>query len=223
MQLISTFSKGFRLCFIDVFSKCAWNIPLKDKKSITITDTFQKLLKESNRKARKTCYMKSMKSWLEKTTTGTYSRYSEGKSVVTKRFIRTLKKRIYKYMTSIPRNVYIEKLDDIVNKHNNTIHSTIKMKPVNVNPKTYINSSKEINDKDSKFEIGVLLEYQNIKTFLEKAMFQIGLKNFLCLKKLKTLCCRYILLVILKANKLLESFTKKNCKKQIKKILELKK
>ena len=102
MQLISTFNKGFRflLCFIDVFSKCAQIIPLKDKISITSTDSFQKTLKEFNRKPRKTCvekgskfYNRSMKSWLEKNATETYSRYDERKSVVTKRFIRTLKKR----------------------------------------------------------------------------------------------------------------------------------
>ena len=66
-------------------------------------------------------------------------------------------------------------------------------------------------------------EYQNIKTFLQKAMFQIGLKKFLLLQKLKILFRGHMLLVILKAKNLLEHFTKKNCKKQIKKSLEFKK
>ena len=57
------------------------------------------------------------------------------------------------YMTSISKNVYIDKLDDIVNKCNNAYHSTIKMKPVHVKSNTYINSSKEINDKDPKCKI----------------------------------------------------------------------
>ena len=65
-----------------------------------------------------------------------YSIHSEGKSVVAERFIRTLKTKIYKYMTSIPRNVYINKLDDIVNEYNNKYHRTIKMKPVNVKNNT---------------------------------------------------------------------------------------
>ena len=69
----------------------------------------------------------------------------------------------------------------------------------------------------------ILLEYQNIKTFLQKAMFQIDLKKFLLLQKLKTLFREHMLLVILKAKKLLERFAKKNCKKQVKKSLELKK
>ena len=61
-----------------------------------------------------------------------YSTYSESKSVVAERFIRTLKNKIYKYLTSTSKNVYIGKLDDIVNKYNNTYHRTIKMKSINL-------------------------------------------------------------------------------------------
>ena len=83
-----------------------------------------------------------------------YSTHNEGKSVVAKRFIRTLKNQIYKYMTSISKNVYIDKLDDIVNKCSNTYHSTIKTKPVDIKLSTYINSNKKINDEDPKFKFG---------------------------------------------------------------------
>ena len=83
-----------------------------------------------------------------------YSIHNEGKSVVTERFIRTLKNKSYKYMTAISTNVYIDKLDDIVKKYNDTCHSTIKMKPVDVKSNTYINSRKEVNDIDPKFKIG---------------------------------------------------------------------
>ena len=61
-----------------------------------------------------------------------YSIHNEGKSVVTERFIRTLNTKIYKYMTSLSKHVYIHKLDDIVGEYNNTYHSKIKMKPVDV-------------------------------------------------------------------------------------------
>ena len=71
-----------------------------------------------------------------------YSAHNEGKSVVSERFIRTLKSEIYKYMTSISKNVYINKLDDIVNEYNNTYHTTIKMKPIDVKYNTYINTDK---------------------------------------------------------------------------------
>ena len=80
-----------------------------------------------------------------------YWTHNEEKSVIAERFIRTLKRKIYKYMTSISKNVCVDKLDDIVNKYNNTYHSTIKMQPVDVKSSTYIDSSKEINDKDPKF------------------------------------------------------------------------
>ena len=61
-----------------------------------------------------------------------YSTHNQGKSVFAGTFIRTLKTNIYRHMTSIPKNVYIDKLDDILNKYNNTYHSTIKMKLVDV-------------------------------------------------------------------------------------------
>ena len=76
-----------------------------------------------------------------------YSTHNEGKSLIAERFIRTLKNKIFKYMTSISKNVYIDKLDDIVNKYNNTYQTKIKMKPVDIKQSTYIDSSKEINDK----------------------------------------------------------------------------
>ena len=79
--------------------------------------------------------------------------HNEGKPVIADRFIKTLKNKIDKYMTSVSKNVYIDKLDDIVNKCNNT-YRIIKMKPVNVKSSTYIDSSKEINDEDPKFKIG---------------------------------------------------------------------
>ena len=71
-----------------------------------------------------------------------YSTHNERKFVVAEKSVRTLKNKIYKYITSISKNVYIHKLDDIVNKYNNTYHSTIKMKPVDVKPSTYTESSK---------------------------------------------------------------------------------
>ena len=94
-----------------------------------------------------------------------YSTNNEGKSVIAERFIRTLKNKIYKYMTSISKNVYIDKLDDIVDEYNNTYHRTIKMKPVDVKDNTYIDFFEKVNDKDSKFEVGDhvrISKYKNI-------------------------------------------------------------
>ena len=125
MQLISKFNKGFRflLCVIDIFSKYAWVIPLKDKKSVSIVNAFQKILDDSNRKPNKIWvdkgsefYNSSFKKWLKDNDIETYSIHNEGKFVVAERFITTLKTKIYKYMTSISKNKYINKLDDIVNE-----------------------------------------------------------------------------------------------------------
>ena len=119
--------------------------------------------------------------------------------------------------------MYIDKLDDIANKYNNTCHSKIKKKSVDVKSKTYINSSKKIIMKILNLELVILLKYQNIKIFMQKTMVQIGLKKILVLQKLKILLRGEMLLVTLKVNKLLQHFTKENCKKRIKKGLELKK
>ena len=81
-----------------------------------------------------------------------YSTHNEWKSVVAERFIRTLKDKIYKYITSVSKYVFTDKLDDIVNKYINTYHNTNKMKPVNL--KTHIDSSEEINNVDTKFKTG---------------------------------------------------------------------
>ena len=83
-----------------------------------------------------------------------YSTNNEGKSVVAERFIRTLKTKIYKYMTVISKNGYIDKLDDIVKEYNNTYHTSIKMKPADVKDDTYIDFQKEINHEDPKFKVG---------------------------------------------------------------------
>ena len=95
-----------------------------------------------------------MKSYLGKNAIEKYLTPNEGKSGVAERFLRNLKNSINKYRTLISKNVYINKLGDLVNKYNNTYHSPIKMKPVDVKSNTYINSSKEMNDENPKFKIG---------------------------------------------------------------------
>ena len=95
-----------------------------------------------------------------------YSTHNEGKSVVTERFIRTIKNKIYKHMTSISKNVYIDKLVDIVNEYNNTKHRTTKMEPTEFKDNTYIDFGKEVNDNDPKFKVG-----DNVRTSKYKNIF----------------------------------------------------
>ena len=174
MQLLSKYNKGIRflLCVIDIFNKYALVVPLKDKKGISIVKAFQIILKLSNRKPNKIWVDKGsefhntyFKKWLRDNDIVMYSTHNEGKSVVAERFIRTLKSKIYRYMTLISKNVYIDKLDDIVDEYNNTYHTTIKMKPIDVKDNTFINTSKEINNKYPKFKVGdrvIISKYKNI-------------------------------------------------------------
>ena len=97
-----------------------------------------------------------------------YSTYNEGKSVVAERFIRTLKNKLYKHMTATGKNVYYDVLDDVVNKYNNTEHSTIKMKPIDVkdsNKRVYID---EHNEKDSRFKVGDTVRISKFKNIFVK-------------------------------------------------------
>ena len=114
-----------------------------------------------------------------------YSTHNEGKSFVAERLIRTLKNKIYKYMTSVSKSVYIDKLDDIVNKCNNTYHGIIKMKPVDVKSNTYIDSSKEINNEDSKFKIGDIVRISTYKNVSAKGYTPNWSEEVFVIKKVK--------------------------------------
>ena len=92
-----------------------------------------------------------------------YSTHNERKSVIAGRFMRTLRNKIYIYLTSISKNVYIIKLDDIVNKYNNTYYSIIKIEPADVKSNTYIDSNKESNNKDPKFKISDIVRISKHK------------------------------------------------------------
>ena len=96
-----------------------------------------------------------------------YSTYNEGKSVVAERFIRTLKNKLYKHMTATGKNVYYDVLDDVVNKYNNTKHSTIKMKLIDVknNKRVYID---EHNEKDSRFKVDDRVRISRYKNIFAK-------------------------------------------------------
>ena len=174
MQLISKYNEGIRylLCAIELFSKYAWVVPLKDKKGTAIVNAFQKILSNSKRKLNKIWvdqgsefYNNVFKKWLKDNSIEMYSTHNEGKSVVAERFIRTLKNKIYKHMTIVSKNVYFDVLDDIVDKYNNTYQKTIKMKPINVKSDSFAEYNGESNEKDPKFKVGDhvrISKYKNV-------------------------------------------------------------
>ena len=100
-----------------------------------------------------------------------------------KRFTRTLKNKIDKYVTSVSKNVYIDKLDNIVKKYNNTYHNTIKMKPVDLKSSTYIDSSKESNNKDPKFKIGDIVRMTKYKNIFAKGYVTNWTEEVFMIKK----------------------------------------
>ena len=132
-------------------------------------------------------YNRSMKSWFDKNSIEMYLKHDDWKSVITKRFIGTLKNKINKYMTSILKNVCIDQLDDIVNKYNTTYRSPIKLKTVIVKSITFIDSSKETNDEDPKFETCDIVGISKYKNVLAKGYVVNWSEEVLWLKKTKTL------------------------------------
>ena len=140
MQSLSKYNKGIKylFCVTDLFSNIAWVIPIKDKKETSIVDAFKKIIStELHSKCKwnkiwvdqgSECYNKSFKDFLKINNIEISSTYNEGKSVVAEWFLRTLKNKIFKDMTAIQQNIYLDVLDDIVDKYNNTVHKNIKMK-----------------------------------------------------------------------------------------------
>ena len=132
-------------------------------------------------------YNAYFKKWLRDNDIVMYSTHNEGKSVVAERFIRTLKSKIYKYMTSVSKNVHIDKLDDIVDEYNNTYHTTVKMKPADVKDNTYINADKEINNKDSKFKVGHRVRISKYENIFAKGYMPNWSEEVFVIKKVKNI------------------------------------
>ena len=171
MQSLSRENKGIKylLCAIDLYSKYAIVIPLKDKKGISVVNAFDKIIKQSNRKPNKIWVDQGSELYNNNfdNVIIMYSMYNEGISVVAERFIRTLKNKLFKHMTATGKNIYYDVLDGVVNKYNNTKHGTIKMKPIDVkdNKRVYID---EHNEKDSRFKVGDRVRMSKFKNIFAK-------------------------------------------------------
>ena len=114
-----------------------------------------------------------------------YSTYKEGKSVVAKRFIRTLKNKMFKHMTAVSKNVYFVVLDDIVNKYNNTVQRTIKEKPIDVISDSYAEYNQDSNEKDPKYKVGDDVKISKYKNIFAKGYTQNWPEKVFVVSKIK--------------------------------------
>ena len=229
MQSLSKYNKGIKylLRAIDLFSKYAWIFPLKDKKGITIVNPFQKILDSSNRKPNEIWVDQSgefnnkfLKRFLKINNIEMNSTYNEGKSVVPERFIRTLENKIFKHMTALSKNVYFDVLDDIVKKYNNTVHRTIKLKPIDVTSNPYAEYNENSNEKDPKFKVGGHVRISKYKNIFAKVYTQNWSAEIFVVSKIKNTVPSTYVISDLNGEKIDGTFMKKNSKKQIKKNSE---
>ena len=114
-----------------------------------------------------------------------YSPYDDGKSAAAERFIKTFKNKNFKYMTAISKNVYFDVLDEIVNKYNNTVHRTIKMKPIDVKSDSYAKYNEDSNNKDPRFKVGDRVKTSKYKNIFPKKYTPNWSEEVFVLSKIK--------------------------------------
>ena len=114
-----------------------------------------------------------------------YSTYNQRKPVDAENSIRTLKSKIFKHLTDFSGNKYINALDDIANKYNNTVHRKMKMKPVDVTSDSYAEYNEDFNEKDPKFKVGDYVRISKYKIIFAKGYTQIWSEEFFVLSKIK--------------------------------------
>ena len=142
-----------------------------------------------------------------------YSIHNEKQSVMAERFVRTLKNKIYKYITTISKNVYIDILDDIVNEYNNTYHRTIEMKPVHVKDNTYIEFEKEVDNKDPKFKIGDYIRISKHKNIFAKGYMPNWSEEVFIICKIKNTVQIYVVINDLNGEEIIGTFYEKKLQK----------
>ena len=130
-------------------------------------------------------YNNTFKDFLKINNIELFSTYNEGKYVVAERFIGTLKNKIFKHMTAISKNVYFDVVDDIVNKYNNTVHRTIKMKPIDVTDDSYAEHNEDFDKKDPKFKVGDNVRISKYKNIFSKGYTLNWSEEVFAINKLK--------------------------------------
>ena len=184
MQSFSKYNDGIKyiLNVIDVFSKYAWSIPIRDKTGKNITEAFNKILKQSNRKPDKLWvdqgsefFNRVMDQWLKSNDIERYNTFNEGKAVVVERFNRTIKSRMWKFFSANNTYRYIDVLDELIRQYNNSRHRSIKMNPVEASkktnePKTWNNlyGDRTMKIRQPRFKVGDKVRITKRKATFEK-------------------------------------------------------
>ena len=168
---------------IDVFSKFAWSVPLKDKKGDTVTEAFKLIVKESKSIPKhlwvdqgKEFYNKNMNEWLKENNINMYSTFGDHKSAVVERFNRTIKEKMWVRFTAENTRNWIEMLDRLMKGYNNTFHTTIGMSPINARKKinyelalqNTLDKTNNISKKKAQFKIDDKVRISRIKGLFEK-------------------------------------------------------
>ena len=168
-----------------MFSKYAWVVPWKDKRGINNVNAFQEISK--GRKPNKIWVDQGGEFYniLKINNIKMYSTYNEVKSVVPERFIRTLKNKIFKHMAAVWKNVYFDLLDNIVDKYNNTVHRTMKMKPIDVASDSYAEYNEDSNVTKPKFKVGDHVRISKCKKIFANGYTQNWLEEVFAISKIK--------------------------------------
>ena len=179
------------MCAIDLFSKYVWVLPLKDKRGISIVNAFQKIISKGRKQNKiwvdhgREFYSKLFKRFLKINAIEMYSTYNKGKSVVTERFIRTLKNKIFEYTRAVSKNIYFDFLGDIIDKYDNTVDKTIKMKPIDVTSDSYAEYNEDSNVTKPKLKVGDFVRISKYKSIFVKGYTQNWSQEVSVINKIK--------------------------------------
>ena len=213
----------YLLCAIDLFNNYAWVTPLKEKRGITIVNALQKVISKG-RKPNKIWvdqggefYNKLLKRFLKINGIEIYPTYNEEKSVVAERFIRMLKNKIFKHMTAISKSVYLNVLDDIVNKYNNADHRTIKIKPIDVTSDSYAKYDKDSYVTKPKLKFGDNVRISKYRNIFAKGYTENWSEEVFVVSKIKSAVPWAYVISDLNGEPIAGSFMKENCQKVVKK------
>ena len=213
----------YLLCAIDLFNNYAWVTPLKEKRGITIVNALQKVISKG-RKPNKIWvdqggefYNKLLKRFLKINGIEIYPTYNEEKSDVAERFIRMLKNKIFKHMTAISKSVYLNVLDDIVNKYKNADHKTIKIKPIDVTSDSYAKYDKDSYVTKPKLKFGDNVRISKYRNIFAKGYTENWSEEVFVVSKIKSAVPWAYVISDLNGEPIAGSFMKENCQKVVKK------